>query len=541
MTATRLACPHCRTPLRVRDPAALPGPVDCPDCGTSLAYDAAKSNFRPADEVADDPGTEPNPEVDVDGILDAAPAATAPETAPAAREERRRRAIAELDATPRAEGSPLLERPLEEWGERLRSPQGIAWIVAGVCGLGLLVTLFNRSPDDDEPGDTPPPATTDSTPDDPAPVPVDDPHRHLRERLAGLGERLDRYRIREGGFPTGSTADRLGVDERLSWMARLEAAEGLEGTRAPDWRRAYHDPANAEFVQRSRSGFLNPAIEAKTARDGRPATHFVGIAGVGVDGPELPVTHSRAGVFGHGRAATPEEITDGLSSTMLVAGVRTNLGSWAAAGSATVRPLTAEPYVNGPDGFGTGEPNGMSVLMADGSVRTIAANTDPRVVRRMAAIADGLDLALERPGEPGDRKSVEPEPPVVVDADGHPADLPEPDPPAVAVVEPPPEVTIPELPKWTEELVAAKLAQPVKGLRTRKPIAAGQLLEDVADMVGVPIHLKEEDEIDQSFLDDPITLVVGPGTVGDVLDALLEKIELQYVVEGDGLRLKPRD
>lgn len=545
MTATRLACPHCRTPLRVRDPARLPGTVDCPECGSELAYDRTAASFRLATDAADETSPESlHPEdVDVSGILATAPSAGAGSV----REDRIRRAIEELDATPREPDEPTpLERRAPSRLEQLRSPAGIAWVVAAVGAIGLALVML---PDGTNNGTQQDPTESDPIVDDAPPDPAlavstePEPLDELRERLAGLGERLGRFQAREGGFPAGASAERLQPDERLSWLARLEEADNLGGSRAPDWDRPFHDPANAEFVQRSRPAFLNPALETTTARDGRPATHFVGVGGVGPDGPELPVTNSRAGVFGLGRAARAADITDGLSNTMLVAGVRSNLGSWAASGSATIRPFTAEPYVNGPDGFATGSTDSMLVLMADGRVRTIAADADPRLVRRMAAIADGLDLELVEPGEPGDRETVEPEPmPVAVDDDGHPVDLPDSQPPELAAIPMPdiPEVALPELPKWTPDLVARKLAQPIKGLKTRQPVEAGLLLEEVADLVGVPIHLKEEDGIDQGFLDNPITLSVGEGTVGDILDALLAKLELRYVVEDDGLRLLER-
>ncbi len=65
-----------------------------------------------------------------------------------------------------------------------------------------------------------------------------------------------------------------------------------------------------------------------------PATHFVGVAGVGDDAADLPVDHPRAGVFGNSRTTRLEDIHDGASNTLMVLGVTRDLGSWAAGGSA---------------------------------------------------------------------------------------------------------------------------------------------------------------------------------------------------------------
>ena len=62
-----------------------------------------------------------------------------------------------------------------------------------------------------------------------------------------------------------------------------------------------------------------------------------------------------------------------------------------AAGSETIRSLTQEPYINGPDGIGGPSPGGCNILLGDGSVIFLSENIDPEVMRRLAAMADGKD------------------------------------------------------------------------------------------------------------------------------------------------------
>ena len=65
-------------------------------------------------------------------------------------------------------------------------------------------------------------------------------------------------------------------------------------------------------------------------------------------------------------------------------------------------PLTQQPYVNGPDGFGSGQADGMVAGMADGSVRFLSKNIDPHVMEQLATV---------RGGEQVDMAAIEPKPP----------------------------------------------------------------------------------------------------------------------------------
>ena len=95
---------------------------------------------------------------------------------------------------------------------------------------------------------------------------------------------------------------------------------------------------------------------------------------------------TRAGMFGYGRTTRPEDLTRGTANTIAVLGVTGQPGPWAAGGRATVRALTQAPYVNGPDGFGSGQADGMVVGMADGSTRFVSKDVDPHILEQLALI-----------------------------------------------------------------------------------------------------------------------------------------------------------
>ena len=135
-------------------------------------------------------------------------------------------------------------------------------------------------------------------------------------------------------------------------------------------------------------------------------------------------------MFGYGRQTRQQDLVRGGANTIAVLGVQDQCGPWAQGGRATVRPLTRQPYVNGPDGFGSGQADGMVAGMADGSVRFLSKNIDPHVMEQLATVRGGeqVDMAALEPKPPEADAEAPPVPPAVADAK----------PPLVADVNPPP-------------------------------------------------------------------------------------------------------
>jgi len=251
----------------------------------------------------------------------------------------------------------------------------------------------------------------------------------------------------------------------------------------------------------------------------------------------LPVGHSRAGIFGVNRRTRLADIKDGQANTMMLAGVTRDIGGWAGSGTATMRPLSREPYINGPDGFSTGENEGMSVLMADGSVRFLSSNTDPRLMRRMAAMADGFPLDVKVPGEPGDPRPItQPKPPGDPVAKANGAEpIPPPNEEHVALAEP--AVVAPVPPRVID--VAALLSQKILVYEHRQAAPFRVVLREVEEMVGAPIRIdKEQLGAAADQLEKPITVKkLEETTVGAILTAVVKQAGLAFVVERDGIRI----
>ncbi|REJ96678.1 MAG: DUF1559 domain-containing protein, partial [Planctomycetota bacterium] len=96
----------------------------------------------------------------------------------------------------------------------------------------------------------------------------------------------------------------------------------------------------------------------------------------------------KAVVFAYNRGTRIRDIRDGTSNTIAISDA-TDPGPWGAGGSATIRPLTEKPYINGPDGIGGPHEGGIQVGMCDGSVRFVSENIDPSVMEALVTINGG--------------------------------------------------------------------------------------------------------------------------------------------------------
>ncbi|MFH1924519.1 MAG: DUF1559 domain-containing protein, partial [Planctomycetota bacterium] len=346
---------------------------------------------------------------------------------------------------------------------------------------------------------------------------------------------LKGYEQAEGHFPIGAGGGSLLAPEtRLSWIAAMLPYYGHR-----DWLGelefgySWNSPQNRPVSRRQLDLVINPALGPGSTEAGFPVTHYVGVAGVGPDAGTLKPGHPRAGVFGFSRTTRTQDIPDGASNTIALLGVSGNIGAWAAGGAATVRGLTGPPYVNGPDGFGSGQPNGMLAGMADGSVRFLSKDIDPRVLEQLVTTNGGESVtvaALEpagaaqpvaEPEEPSgedksDDSTEKPEPPMAADA-------PE---PAVIAEEPQVEVAV----EPVEVDVEGRLADPILkiGFLGVPLVEAIELLSQVSTL-GITFDLEAMAELGVSVR-DPVTVEVSDATVGDVLEAVLAARGLVYVV-----------
>lgn len=346
-----------------------------------------------------------------------------------------------------------------------------------------------------------------------------------RRLLTGLSEHCRA----QGALPAGAAGGSLLPPEtRLSWIATMLPYYGHQ-----DWHRelqfgySWNSPQNRSVTRRSLEQVVNPALGPNSTEAGFPVTHYVGLAGVGEDAAELKPGDPRAGLFGHNRAARPQDIPDGASNTIALLGVQDRPGAWASGGSPTVRALTKRPYVNGPDGFGSGQPDGMLVGMADGAVRFVSKDVDPTVLEQLAtaggketatvAALDARPGAVPGPKPPSDSKPAKDR--EIGSKDSASRAKPDLAGPAVAAT-----------PDQKAEL-EARLAAPIPELAL-PDIAFRDAINLVSQMSGLPITLDVEalGELGVT-LDDHVTLRLANTTLGAALERVASSRGLVSVVQ----------
>ncbi|HUG93241.1 MAG TPA: hypothetical protein VML55_20535, partial [Planctomycetaceae bacterium] len=199
MSASSFRCPHCATTLRVRDRKFIGRQIACPDCR------------QPIEIVADGPrglGGKPV------AVAEAPPRKTWRERAAGLWPGRRASTAAAAGSSAAVLGAPdgagaAVPRGapgrLARAAAVLASPVGVAWTLAGVVTLGMVVLIWPTDGATSRPGTgpaggeagtaraTPTQPQNDSRPGpagNPGPVGVED---QIGDRLTRLGERLDAY------------------------------------------------------------------------------------------------------------------------------------------------------------------------------------------------------------------------------------------------------------------------------------------------------------------------------------------------------------
>ncbi len=215
-----------------------------------------------------------------------------------------------------------------------------------------------------------------------------------------------------GHFPRGTLPQPENPDlilpvppqKRLSWMVELLPflADG-EYKRLPlKMEKSWKDRENLLLAQ-----LVIPEFIVRGPRDITPyrvvypgmtqavaATHFVGIAGVGMNAPSYnprdPAVAKKLGIFGYDRVTRKEDITDGLDKTILLIQVPLDhKAPWMAGGGSTVRGVSDEETCFKP--FLCAEYKGKKgtfAIMADGKVRFLAEDKmTPAIFNALCTIA----------------------------------------------------------------------------------------------------------------------------------------------------------
>jgi hypothetical protein len=194
--------------------------------------------------------------------------------------------------------------------------------------------------------------------------------------------------------------------ERVSWMAGLLPFLGQKTIYDRiNFDASWRDPSNWAAAGTLVPEFLDPTYPASLHYLSRPdlpfdpaATHFVGIAGVGLDAadydPADPATLTKRGVMSYDHGITLDEIRKGhgLGNTIVMVQIPpddpTGVGAWMAGGGSTLRGVpdknSIAPFVSTSTGKDGKARRGTHVLMADGTVRFVDESVSDAVFKAMA-------------------------------------------------------------------------------------------------------------------------------------------------------------
>jgi prepilin-type N-terminal cleavage/methylation domain-containing protein len=189
-------------------------------------------------------------------------------------------------------------------------------------------------------------------------------------------------------LPKGCRGPGASPEERLSWMVTiLPYLESDSVFKSINQELNYFGNLKAVDVKMKQY----QCVSADTSLV--PVTHYVAMAGVGLDAANRPVDTPGIGFMGYERQTTLGKITvmDGTSNTIGLMETRLDLGHWARGGWNTLRgyePSTMK--LEGDNPAFSGHANGTNAVMLDASIRNIRKTIAPKVLAALITI-DGKE------------------------------------------------------------------------------------------------------------------------------------------------------
>jgi hypothetical protein len=225
--------------------------------------------------------------------------------------------------------------------------------------------------------------------------------------LRMVGETAGMYFDEHRTYPPGTIANAsLKPSERLSWHVSLlpyyldldiqrrkidrERSSYYSVEHGIDRAKAWSDASNRAATSRTLRAFQCPG-DRHFGEDNRTA--YIGIAGLGANAAELPISDPNCGFFGYDRAITKDDVTAGLSYTMMVTETAWDNGPWAQGRFATVRGLDPadQPYTGQGRPFGGLHPGIVNILHADGAVYPFRDDAPSEQFAQMATLKHGIE------------------------------------------------------------------------------------------------------------------------------------------------------
>lgn len=210
-------------------------------------------------------------------------------------------------------------------------------------------------------------------------------HRSSREviesNLGSIHQALTDYSADNGHFPAGGTfaENEDGQETGMhGWMTSLLPYLGHTSLyHEINLSTAWNDEANVVPMSRPVPNFLVPSVPHEPTGRGFATTHFAGVGGVIQTEQGLLPT----GIFDKNSATKVEDISDGLSQTLIAGEIARALPAW---GNPENWRTIEGPLNQRLSSFGNAAGTGAYFLQGDGSVRFFSNRTSPEVMQKMA-------------------------------------------------------------------------------------------------------------------------------------------------------------
>ena len=200
--------------------------------------------------------------------------------------------------------------------------------------------------------------------------------KHLLE----LGVGLNRHHEQHAAFPVGGvfTRDAAGVVKgQHGWMTFLLPFIGeQELFRSIDQDKSYDDPANRPAMTRDVTAYFAAGGDRAKIVQGYAVSHFAGVGGEIDDAQGL----AHVGIFQRDEAVQRDEVTDGLSNTLIVGELPGSFPPW---GDPENWRMIGRGINKDANGFGNATRTGATFLLADGTVKFFSNKTDPKLLRKL--------------------------------------------------------------------------------------------------------------------------------------------------------------
>ena len=200
--------------------------------------------------------------------------------------------------------------------------------------------------------------------------------KHLLE----IGVGLNQHHEQHAAFPVGGvfTRDAAGVVKgQHGWMAFLLPFIGeQELFRSIDQDKSYDDPANRPAMTRDVTAYFAAGGDRAKIVQGYAVSHFAGVGGEIDDAQGL----AHVGIFQRDEAVQRDEVTDGLSNTLIVGELPGSFPPW---GDPENWRMIGRGINKDANGFGNATRTGATFLLADGTVKFFSNKTDPKLLRKL--------------------------------------------------------------------------------------------------------------------------------------------------------------